>query len=130
MLPVQEEIMQDQETKAARAEISPISDDEDDATSERCPLCKNQECKTHLLACFDASGDEGAFGIGLVDGPLYYVNEIGKVLYLARLAWVQSVRATGKPKAPRWIMKERGLLDYYDVLGRPDGLDLEKYEND
>ena len=27
-------------------------------------------------------------------------------------------------------MKERGLLEYYDVLGRPGGLDLEKYEND
>jgi hypothetical protein len=27
------------------------------------------------------------------------------------------VRATGKPKAPRWIMKERGLRDYFDALG-------------
>ena len=92
--------MQDQETKAARAEISPISDDEDDATLERCPLCKNQECKTHLLACFDASGDEGAFGIGLVDGPLYYVNEIGKVLYLARWPGCSRCGPPGSPRPP------------------------------
>ena len=36
MLAVEEEIMQVQETKATRAEVSLISDNEDDATSERC----------------------------------------------------------------------------------------------
>ena len=84
----------------------------------------------HLLCCFDKSGDEGNFGVGLVDGPLYDVNEIDEVLKRARLAWVQSVRAAGKPKAPRWIMKEPGLRDYFDALGDPDGFDLEGYEND
>jgi hypothetical protein len=83
-----------------------------------------------LLCCFDKSGDEGNFGVGLVDGPLYDVNEIDEVLKRARLAWVQSVRAAGKPKAPRWIMKEPGLRDYFDALGDPDGFDLRGYEND
>jgi hypothetical protein len=27
---------------------------EDDHTSERCPICKDEECKDHLLARFDA----------------------------------------------------------------------------
>jgi hypothetical protein len=44
---------------------------------------------------------------------------------------VQSVRATGKPKAPRWIMKERGLRDYFiHALGGSGGFDLEKYDRD
>ena len=70
----------------------------------------------------DAS-DAGELGVGLTDGPLCDVNEIEVVLQCARLAWVQSVRATGKPKAPSWIMKERGLRDYYDALGGSDGFE-------
>jgi hypothetical protein len=105
-------------------------DSKDDPTSDCCPFCKDEECKIHLLARFDKSGDEGDFGVGLVGGPLSYVNEIGEVLDRARLAWVQSVRAAGKPKAPRWIMKEPGLRDYFDALENPGGFDLEEYEND
>jgi hypothetical protein len=100
------------------------------ASEQRCPICKDKECKDHLLARFGASGDEGLFGIGLVGGTLYYVNEIEEVLERARLAWVQSVRATGKPKAPRWIMKEPGLRRYYDALGGSGGFDLVEKESD
>jgi hypothetical protein len=100
---------------------------EDDPSSERCPICKDKECQRHLLASFDASGDEGEFGVGLVGGALYVVNEIETVLERARLAWVQSMRATGKPKASPWIMKERGLEYYFKALG---GIDVEKYDND
>jgi hypothetical protein len=89
-----------------------------------------RECQDHLLARFDASGDEGELGVGLTAGPLYYVNEIEEVLQRARLSWVQSVRATGKRKAPRWIMKERGLQDYVDALGGLGGFDLEEYDSD
>jgi hypothetical protein len=103
---------------------------EDDPNSERCPVCKHKECQDHLLARFDASGDEGELGVGLTAGPLYYVNEIEEVLQRARLSWVQSVRATGKCKAPRWIMKERGLQDYVDALGGLGGFDLEEYDSD
>jgi hypothetical protein len=35
---------------------------EDDSTSERCPICDKKECQKHLLARFDASGDEGEYG--------------------------------------------------------------------
>ena len=100
---------------------------EDDPSSERCPICEDKECQRHLLARFDASGDEGELGVGLVGGALYDVNEIETVLERARLAWVQSVRATGKPKAPPWIMKERGLRYYFDALG---GSDVAKYDSD
>lgn len=104
----------------------PMSDD--DPTAERCPICKEKECQRHLLALFDEQGDQGV--AGLVGGPLYDVNE--KVLRRARLAWVQSVRVTGKPKAPRWIMKERGLLDYFYGLGRSSvgDFDLENSQSD
>ncbi len=44
------------------AEISLMS--EVDPTSEHCPICKDKECKIHLLARFDESGDEGKFGVG------------------------------------------------------------------
>jgi hypothetical protein len=54
-------------------------------------------------------------------------KEIPQVLERARLAWVQSVRATGKPKAPRWVMNESGLRRYFDALG---GIDLDKYDSD
>jgi hypothetical protein len=100
---------------------------EDDPSSERCPICEDKECQHHLLARFDASGDEGEFGVGLAGGALYDVNEIETVLERARLAWVRSVRATGKPKAPPWIMKERGLRYYFDALG---GIDVAKYGSD
>jgi hypothetical protein len=43
-----------------------------------------------LLARFDASGDEGHYGIGLVGGHLYEEYEIEEVLDRTRLAWVQS----------------------------------------
>jgi hypothetical protein len=103
---------------------------EDDPTAECCPICKDKECKVHLLGRFDESGDEGELGVGLIDGPLYDVNEIEEVLQRVRLAWVQSVRATGKPKVPKWIINERGLRDYFDALGGLGGSDLEKYESD
>jgi hypothetical protein len=86
---------------------------EDDTASERCPICDKKECQKHLLARIDASGDEGQYGIGLVGGPLYYEYEIEVALNRARLAWVQSVRATGKPKAPRWIIAEADLHRYF-----------------
>jgi hypothetical protein len=102
----------------------------DDPTSECCPICKDKECKIHLLARFDASADEGELGVGLIDGSLCDVNEIEEVLQRARLARIQSARATGKPKAPRWIMKERGLRDYYAALGGLGGFNPEEYESD
>ena len=49
------------------------------------------------------------------------------MLKRARLAWVQLVRATGKPKAPPSIMKVRGLGYYFDALG---GIDVDKYDSD
>ena len=97
---------------------------------ERCPICKGKECEIHLLARFDASGDEGAMGVGLTNGPLYNVNEIEETLQRARLAWVRSVRATGMPEAPRWIVKERGLRDYFDALGGLGDFDLDEYDSD
>lgn len=102
---------------------------EDDPTPERCPICKDKQCKVHLLGCFDELG-EGELGVGLIDGPLYDVKEIEEVLQRARLAWVLSARAAGKPKAPQWIMKERGLQDYFDALGGLDPSYLEKCGSD
>jgi hypothetical protein len=50
------------------------------------------------------------------------------VLERARLAWVQSIRDTGKPKAPPWVMKDKwGLRCYFDALG---GIDVDKYDSD
>lgn len=72
-------------------------------------------------------GDLGAFGVGLAGGALFDVKETEQVLKRARLAWVQLVRATGKPKAPPWIMKVRGLGYYFDALG---GIDVDKYDSD
>src|SRR5581483_11652330 len=109
---------------------TPIETPGDDPHFDGCPLCKNKRCRTHLLARFDASGDDGAFGIGLVDGALCDVNEIGSVLEYARLAWVQSVRATGKPKAPKWMTKERDLQYYFKALGGQGGFDLVDEESD
>jgi hypothetical protein len=102
-----------------------MTEDEDDPTAECCPICKDKECKVHLLGRFDESGDEGELGVGLIDGPLCNVNEIEEVLQRARLAWVQSVRAAGRPEAPQWIMNERGLQDYFDALGGLGGFDLD-----
>lgn len=93
----------------------------------RCPICKHKECQRHLLACFDVSGDEGQFSVGLLDGVLNEAQEIERVLERAWLAWVQSVRATGKPKAPPWIMNESGLRRYFDALG---GISVDKYDSD
>jgi hypothetical protein len=101
---------------------------EDDSSSERCPICQEKECRHHLLACFDKSGDEGKFAVGLIDGALNEAHEIQQVLKRARLAWVQSVRSAGKPKAPLWIMKDEwGLRCYFDALG---GIDVDKYDSD
>jgi hypothetical protein len=102
-----------------------MSEDEDDP-SEHCPICKDKECQLHLLARFDVQGD-GEFGVGLAGGALCEASEIATVLERARLAWVQSMRATGKPEVPPWIMQERGLRDYFDALG---GIDVEKYHGD
>ena len=107
--------------------ITSEDEDEDDTS---CPICKEKECKKHLLARFDASGDSGLFGIGLEEGPLCEANEIEEVLRRTRLVWVRSARATGKPKAPEWIIKERDLRAYFDALGGLGGSDLEKYDSD
>jgi hypothetical protein len=97
---------------------------EDDPSLERCPICQDKECQRHLLACFDVSGDEGKFGVGLLAaGALNEAQEIEQMLERARLAWVQSMRATGKPKAPPWIMK-LGLRYYFNALG---GIDIRQY---
>jgi hypothetical protein len=100
---------------------------EDDPSLGHCPICQDKECQRHLLARFDELGDQGAFGVGLAGGALFDAKEIEQVLQRARLAWVQSVRATGKPKAPPWIMKVRGLGYYFDALG---GIDVDKYDSD
>ena len=100
---------------------------EDDPSLEHCPICQDKECQRHLLARFDELGDQGAFGVELAGGALFDAKEIEQVLQRARLAWVQSVRATGKPKAPPWIMKVRGLGYYFDALG---GIDVDKYDSD
>jgi hypothetical protein len=92
----------------AVTEVTTMS--EDDPTLECCPICKGKECEKHLLARLDASGDQGEFGVGLAGGSLQKVYEIKDVLQRARLAWVQSVRASGTPKAPPWIMKELARL--------------------
>jgi hypothetical protein len=102
----------------------------DDPTSECCPICKDKECKIHLLARFDASGDEGELGVGLIDGPLCNVNDIEEVLLRTRVAWVRSVRTIGKPEVSQWITKERGLQNYFDALGGLVISDLEKYDSD
>ena len=73
---------------------------EDHLTAQHCSISKDKECEVHLLASFDASADEGELGVGLIDGLLCNVNEIEEVLQRARLAWVQSVRHTRRPKAP------------------------------
>ena len=104
-------------------------DGEDNPRSEGCPFCEKKECEIHLLACFDASGDQGKLGVGLVSGPLCDVNEIKETLQHVRWAWVQSARANGKPKAPQWIMKEPGLQYYFDALGDA-GFELKKYKSD
>ena len=96
---------------------------------ERCPICNRTKCKRHLLACFDSSGDEGDFVIGLVDGAILDVNELEAVMKQARLAWVQSVRSTGAPVAPRWMEKVPGLDGYFAKLGS-GVVDIAKYEND
>jgi hypothetical protein len=97
----------------------------------QCALWEHPE----ILLDLDASGDNGEFGIGLMDGPLCDANEIEALLRRARLAWVQSVRVTGKPKAPQWIIKDQGLEDYFHALGRnfdgrPLKFDLRNYESD
>lgn len=108
---------------------------EDDDIVEPCPLCKHKKCEKHVLACFDRAGDDGAFGLGLLGGALCHVNEIEVAMEHARLAWVRSVRATGKPKAPQWIMKDFGLQQYFDALGRSVSggkvdFDVGKYKSD
>jgi hypothetical protein len=100
---------------------------DDDPDSECCPICENKECERHLLARFDTGWGEGELGVGLIDGALYSVKEIETLLNRTRLAWVQSVRSTGKPKAPPWIMKEEGLQDYFEALG---GIDVARYDSD
>jgi hypothetical protein len=99
----------------------------EDDPLERCPICQDKECQRHLLARFDELADQGAFGVGLAGGALFDAKEIEQVLKRARLAWVQSVRATSKPKAPPWIMKVRGLGHYFGALG---GIDVDKYDSD
>jgi hypothetical protein len=102
---------------------------------ERCPICETWDCEKHLLALFDATGGTGEYGVGLTDGPLSEVKEIEELLERTCLAWVQSVRTTGKPKAPQWIEKEPDLKYFFDALGRGSyedgaGFDPAKYESE
>jgi hypothetical protein len=118
--------------RSSSSAATPVSEDD---PIERCPICEDKKCRKHLLAIFDASGETGEFGVGLCDGPLCKVREIEEVLERSSLAWVQSVRAIGKPEAPWWIMKEPGLKDYFDALGRSSSggsvtFDPVKYESD
>ena len=57
------------------------------------------------------------------------MNELEAVMKQARLAWVQSVRSTGEPVAPRWMEKVPGLDSYFAKLGS-GVVDIAKYEND
>lgn len=45
----------------------------------QCPFCSARETScSHFLACFDLTfAGQGKYGIGLIDGPLYEVEEIG-----------------------------------------------------
>lgn len=112
--------------------VSVAAEDEDGDTGN-CPLCGTQDCPDHLLACFDvtfADQGEGNYGIGLTSGSLYEVDEIGAVLDLARLAWVHSVRATGKPTPPPWVNEAPGLSDYFDALGDSGDFDISDHDDD
>ena len=64
-----------------------------------------------------------------MDGAILDVNELEAVMKQARLVWVQSVRSTGKPLAPRWMEKIPGLDSYFAKLGS-GSFDIAKYEND
>jgi hypothetical protein len=130
--PVRKKATKHPALRKAKSKVLRAGTSEDEPSADRCPICKGKNCRKHLLARFDTSGDDGAFGIGLVDGALCDVNEIGMVLEHARLAWVQSVRATGKPEPVDWMIEEERLLDYYDALGDAGGLDFVKNnkEND
>ncbi len=78
---------------------------------------KRRNAKRRLLACFDESGDAGEFGVGLVDGALMDAEEIPEVLERARLAWVQSMRATGKSRRPlRGLGKRNGVSGVTSTL--------------
>jgi hypothetical protein len=77
-----------------------------------------------LLDRFDASRDECELGVGLTAGPLYYVNEIEEVLQRAPFVLGAVGAGHRKRKAPRWIMKERGLQDYVDALGGLGGFEI------
>lgn len=108
-------------------------EDDDDGNTGNCPLCGTQDCPDHLLACFDvtfADAGEGNHGIGVVNGPLYDVEEIGEVLDLARLAWVRSVRTAGSPTSPPWIDEVPGLSGYFDALGDSGDFDIADHDDD
>jgi len=110
--------------------MSDYEDEDDEGGSAKCPECGTEDCEAHLLGAFDRSGDEGEFGIGLVGGPLCELNAIGEVFELIRLAWVKSVRNSGKPTPPEWIEKTLSLKDYFEDLGTDDGFDIADYDGD
>jgi hypothetical protein len=102
---------------------------DDEGTVEQCPYCDAKDCDAHRLGIFDADQAEGKFGIGLIGGPLYEINAIGEVLNLTRLAWVHSVRTTGKAKPPQWVLADTDLKDYFQSL-RDRGINVERYKSD
>jgi hypothetical protein len=103
--------------------------DDDEGGTQQCPYCDAENCDSHRLGEFDADRAEGNFGIGLVGGPLYGVDAIGEVLNLTRLAWVHSVRTSGKPVPPLWVAGDTDLKDYFEGLGDGD-INVDDYESD
>jgi hypothetical protein len=102
--------------------------EEDEGGSDKCPECGTEGCEAHLLGVFDRSGDHGEFGVGLVGGPLCEINAIGEVFELVQMAWVKSVRNSGKPTPPAWIEKTPYLRDYFEDLD--DDFNIADYDND
>jgi hypothetical protein len=71
-------------------------------------MVKRGRGKARLLASFDVDPAEGEFGIGLVGGTLYNINEIGTLLEKITLEWVHAAQREerdedGNPIAPRWV---------------------------
>jgi hypothetical protein len=85
--------------------------------TDKCPICNNGQCTAHLLASFDADPGEGEFGIGLVGGTLFDVEEIGELLTKVTRAWVDAIRSAERPTTPAWIKNNRYVSHFYDAIG-------------
>jgi hypothetical protein len=91
------------------------------ATVERI-VVKKRSGKARLLASFDVDPAEGEFGIGLVGGTLYNINEIGTLLEKITLEWVHAAQREerdedGNPIAPRWVKNNPDVSEFYHSLG-------------